>query len=189
MLRYIPGVAGYPQAKGQPPCDASRPSQRTARRTPTTAIENPTTQHGSRRGHRRMVRTLDVSAATPASIPRPHKLTRQRPPLIMNGVSEYPRPIVSTDIKLLTGLAFTGEYTARFCPRSHTTVSAENPLQTAHHVTVACPLHAEPRRQLLLPVSNTLLISAVFGTKEGGSALGPRHFLATSYARIGPRRR
>jgi hypothetical protein len=63
------------------------------------------------------------------------------------------------------------------------------PLQTAQHVIVACLLHIEARRQFLLPVSNTLSISTIAGTKEGarGEALGK--FLAVSQACIRPRRR
>ena len=38
------------------------------------------TRHSSRRGHRRMARTLDDGiAATPAGTPRPHKPTRRQP--------------------------------------------------------------------------------------------------------------
>jgi len=80
-----------------------------------------------------------------------------------------------------------GEYTARFCPRSESSdplhCQCEEPLQSTHHLSViaAFSLHAEPRRQFLPPVSNTLLISATFGTKDGGSALG--HSLATSARR------
>ena len=45
-------------------------------------------------------------------------------------------------------------------------------------VITACLLHAEAWRQHLLPVSNTLSISTIFGMKEGGKALG--NFLAVS---------
>jgi hypothetical protein len=80
----------------------------------------------------------------------------------------------------------TGEYTARFCPSScsfdaHHCRCGE-PLQTAQHVIVACPLHIEARRQFFLPVPNTLSISTIFSTKEGGKALG--NFLAASQACI-----
>ena len=56
------------------------------------------------------------------------------PPFI-KGITKFPRPIVATCIRLLTGHAFTGEYTARFRPSSlfHTIVSAENPYK--HHNT------------------------------------------------------
>ena len=43
---------------------------------------------------------------------------------------------------------------------------------------MACPLYEESRRQFLQPVSNTLSISTIFRTKEGGMVLG--NFLAAS---------
>jgi hypothetical protein len=78
----------------------------------------------------------------------------------MNGISEFPRPMVTTGIRLLTGHAFTGEHTARFRPRSVDPYHCQwgEPLQTAYHVIATCLLRAEPRRQFLLPVSNTLSI-------------------------------
>jgi hypothetical protein len=111
-----------------------------------------------------------------------------RIPPFTRGITKFPRPIVATCIRLLTGHAFTGEYTARFRPSSldpHHCQCGE-PLQTAQHVIAACPLHTEARRQFLLPLSNTLSISTIFGTKEGGEALG--NFLAASQACIRPRR-
>jgi hypothetical protein len=87
-------------------------------------------------------------------------------------IAKFPRPITTTRIRPLTGHVFTDGYTARFRPRSldpHQCQCGE-PLRTAHHVIAACPLHAELRRQFLLPVSHTLLIPAIFATKEGGSA-------------------
>ena len=39
-------------------------------------------------------------------------------PLFIQGITRFPRPIVATCIRLLTGHAFTGEYTARFRPGS-----------------------------------------------------------------------
>jgi len=110
------------------------------------------------------------------------------PPFI-KGITKFPRPIVATCIRLLTGHAFTGEYTARFRPSSFDPHHCQcgEPMQTAQHVIAACPLHTEARRQFLLPVSNTLSISTIFGTKEGGEALG--NFLAASQACIRPWRR
>jgi hypothetical protein len=110
------------------------------------------------------------------------------PPFI-KGISKFSRPIVATCIRLLTGHAFTGEYTARFRPSSFDPHHCQcgEPLQTPQHVIAACPLHIEARRQFLLPVSNNLSFSIIFGTKEGGEALG--NFLAASQACIRPRRR
>jgi hypothetical protein len=110
-------------------------------------------------------------------------------PPFTQGITKFPRPIVATCIRLLTGHAFTGEYTARFRPSSFDPHHCQcgEPLQTAQHVIAACPLHIEARRQFLLPLSNSLSISTIFGTKEGGEALG--NFLAASQACIRPRQR
>jgi len=109
-------------------------------------------------------------------------------PPFVQGITKFPRPIVATCIRLLTGHAFTGEYTARFRPRSFDPHNCQcgEPLQTAQHVIAACPLHDEARRQFLLPLSTTLSFSTIFGTKKGGEALGG--FLAASQACIRPRR-
>ena len=110
------------------------------------------------------------------------------PPFI-KGLNKFPRPIVATCIRLLTTHAFTGEYTARFRPSSFDPHHCQcgEPLQTAQHVIAACPLHFDARRQFLLPLSNTVSLSIIFGTKEGGEALGK--FLAASQACFRPRRR
>jgi len=49
------------------------------------------------------------------------------------------------------------------------------------------PATRRRRRRFLLPLSNTLSFSTIFGTKEGGTALGS--FLAASQACMRPRRR
>ena len=110
-------------------------------------------------------------------------------PPFTQGITKFPRPIVATCIRLLTGHTFTGEYTARFHPSSFDPhhCQCREPLQTAQHVIAACPLHTKAWRQFLLPVLNTLSISTIFGTKEGGEALGK--FLAASQACIRPWRR
>ena len=110
------------------------------------------------------------------------------PPFIQ-GITKFPKPIVATCIRLLTGHGFTGEYTAHFRPSSFDPHHCQcgEPLQTAQHVIAACPLHTEARRQFLLPISNTLSFSIIFGTKEGGEALG--NFVATSQACMRPRKR
>jgi len=103
------------------------------------------------------------------------------PPFIQ-GLSKFPCPIVAMGVRLLTGHAFTSKYTAHFCPSSFDPHHCQcgEPLQTAHHVIMVCPLHDKERRQFLLPLSNTHSISTIFGTKEGGMALG--RFLAASQA-------
>ena len=117
-------------------------------RLPSPALlppESTTTRHSSRRGH--SAQTLDGSAATPAGMPLTNPLAGSLPPFV-NGIPKQPRPIVTTGIRLFTGHAFTGEYTARFLPRSFDCQCVE-PLQKARHVIAACPLLAEPRRQFL----------------------------------------
>jgi hypothetical protein len=60
------------------------------------------------------------------------------PPFI-KGITKFPRPIVATCIRLLTGHAFTGEYTAPFRPSSFDPHHCQcgEPLQTAQHVIAA----------------------------------------------------
>jgi hypothetical protein len=69
------------------------------------------------------------------------------PPFI-KGITKFPRPIVATCIRLLTGHAFTGEYTAHFRPSSFDPHHCQcgEPLQIAHHIITACSLHTEARR-------------------------------------------
>ena len=88
-------------------------------------------------------------------------------PSFIKGISKLPRPIVATSIRLLTGHAFTGEYTARFRPSSLDPhyCQCREPLQTPQHVITVCPIHNEAWRQFLLP------ISLIFGSKKGGEAL------------------
>ena len=107
------------------------------------------------------------------------------PPLIQR-ITKFSRPIVATCIRLLTGHAFTGKYTAHFHPSSFDPhhCQCREPFQTVQHVITECPLHDEVWRQFLLPILNTLLISTIFSTKEGGEALGD--FLAALQACIRP---
>jgi hypothetical protein len=140
------GLVGYPRSTCQLPWDASRPSRpkQFAKPSPPTTptIESTNTRHSSRRGH--SAQTLDGSAATPAGRPLANPLAGSLPPFV-NGISKHPRPIVTTGIRLFTGHAFSGEYTARFLPRSFDCQCVEL-LQKARHVIAACPLLAEHRR-------------------------------------------
>ena len=73
----------------------------------------------------------------------------------MNG-QEYPdkfsRLTHSTFYRLVTGHAFTGEYTQRFYPQ-HTqeqiACPCGEPVQTAEHVLLHCPLFTDARRRHL----------------------------------------
>ena len=111
-----------------------------------------------------------------------------RIPPFIQGITKFPRPIVATCIRLLTGHAFTGEYTACFRPSSFDPHHCQcgEPFQTTQYVIVACPLHTKAQRQFLLPMSNILSFSTISGTKEGGEALG--NFVATSQACVRPRK-
>ena len=127
-------------------------------------------------------RRMEASQCQPEYLALTNPLAGSLPPFV-NGISKYPRPIVATGSRLFIGHAFTGEYTARFCPRSFDCQCVE-PLQTAHHVIAVCPLHAEPRRQFLLPASSTLSRPSL---ERRNKALG--NFLATSQAHMRPRLR
>jgi hypothetical protein len=64
------------------------------------------------------------------------------PPFI-KGITKFPRPIVATCIRLLTGHAFTGEYTACFRPSSFDPHHCQcgEPMQTVTPLVLSC-LHA-----------------------------------------------
>ena len=116
------GLTGYPRSKFQLPWDASRLSRLKplAKPQPGQPLPLPPapTRHSSRRGH--SAQTLDGSAATPAGMPLANPLAGSLPPFV-NGISKYPRPIVTTGIRLVTGHAFTGEYMPISAP-THLTV-------------------------------------------------------------------
>jgi hypothetical protein len=121
-----------------------------ATEAPDPIIESPTARHSLRR----MVRVLDGSAATPASIRRLHKPARRQPSPFRD--QNLKVPAANSDHRysgLNTGHAFTCEYTTFFPPPivwPHHCQCGE-PLQTApRQVIVACLPHAEPRRQSLL---------------------------------------
>ena len=111
-----------------------------------------------------------------------------KPAPFVQGLTNLPRPIFTTGIRLLTGHAFTGEYNARHRPRSNDPHHCQcgEALQTAHHIITSCPTYAVARRHTLHPLSASLSLSTIFGTK-GGAALGA--FLAETQACLRPRRR
>ena len=112
-----------------------------------------------------------------------------KPAPFVQGLTNLPQPIFTTGIRLLTGHAFTGEYNARHRPRSNDPHHCQcgEALQTAHHIITSCPTYAVARRHTLHPLSASLSLSTIFGTKEGGAALGA--FLAETQACLRPRRR
>jgi hypothetical protein len=62
----------------------------------------------------------------------------------------FSRPIVSTDLQLLTGHAFAGEYTARFRSWCHDSLHCQcgESLQTTHHVIAARPYSRRPGQSM-----------------------------------------
>ena len=109
------------------------------------------------------------------------------PPFIQ-GLAMHSRLVFSTGIRFLTTHAFTGEYSARFCPGSNDPHYCEcgEPLQTIHHIIALCLRHTMARTRHLLPLSSTVSLSLIFGTKDGGEVLGA--FIAASQACVRPRR-
>ena len=110
------------------------------------------------------------------------------PPPFIQGLTSFPRPVFSTGVRLLSGHAFTGEYNARHRTRSNDPHHCHcgEALQMAHHVIAACPTFAAARQRHLQPLSQFISLSIIFGTKEGGTALGA--FLAETQACLRPRR-
>ena len=109
-------------------------------------------------------------------------------PPFVRGLAKHSRLIFTTGIRLLTTHAFTGEYSARFRPTSNDPHHCEcgEPLQTANHVLSHCPRHAAARQQHFLSIPNIVSLSHIFGTEEGGEALGA--FIAATQACVRPRR-
>ena len=120
----------------------------------------------------RMARTLEGGAATPASILHPHGSLLP----FMNRIAKILRPIVARSIRFIIGHAFTRGVRCLFRLISFDLYLCQcrEPLRAVHRAIMACLLHwnADPRRRSLLPVSNMLSISVIFGTKEGCSAFG-----------------
>ena len=75
-------------------------------------------------------------------------------------------------MRLITGHAFVGSYTARFHPRkaTHCPECGANP-QTVAHVLQACPRYDHARAIHLHPAAPDLSLRTLFGTEEGGKAL------------------
>ena len=95
-----------------------------------------------------------------------------KPPPVISGAAGGSRSASSTLIRLITGHAFIGSYTARFHPRkpTHCPDCGTNP-QTVAHIIQLCPRYTRARATHLIPVAPDLSLSTLFGTKEGGKAL------------------
>ena len=164
-----------------------------ARQTPNLPPPPPTRAHLRSSTHKEAImqwqnRWREAPKLQPAYLALASPPDGKLPPFIQ-GLTSFPRPIFSTGVRLLTGHAFTGEYNARHQPRSNDPHHCQcgEALQTAHHVIAACPMFANARRRHLQPLSHFISLSTIFGTKEGGAALGA--FLAETQACLRPRRR
>jgi Reverse transcriptase (RNA-dependent DNA polymerase) len=82
---------------------------------------------------------------------------------------KFPRLTHSTFYRLVTGHAFTGEYTQRFFPQ-HTQEQIACPcgelIQTAEHVLLHCPLHAAARRKHLTANGRPRTLPQLFDKPE-----------------------
>jgi hypothetical protein len=95
----------------------------------------------------------------------------KHPPAI-RGAAGGSRLASATFIRLITGHAFVGSYTARFHPRKPTHCpECGAPLQSVAHVLLHCPRFARARASHLLPVTPDLSLSTLLGTEEGGRAV------------------
>ena len=117
---YRSTSVGAPSAKG---CESQlRPlvERQFCHLFPASPHEGRTSHHRrhcARGGHQRVASAIACHPAPPTGVPCSHK-----PPIRNSPASYKTSPIsliFSTDIRLLTGHAFTGEYAAHFWPQSH----------------------------------------------------------------------
>lgn len=135
---------------------------------------------------------------------KPHYATLARPPtrresatLLSNAThpqappkleAKFSRRTYTTFYRLITGHAFTGEYTRRFLPQ-HTPEQVAcpcgEPVQTVEHVLLHCPLHETPRHKhitasgrphtLAQILKNPTQVSGVLSfLEESGACAKPR---------------
>lgn len=78
----------------------------------------------------------------------------------------------ATLVRLITGHAFVGSYTARFHPRkaTHCPECGVNP-QTVAHIIQHCPRFERARTTHLRPTAPDLSLRILFGTEEGRKAM------------------
>ena len=116
-------------------------------------------------------RRNNADRRTQAFLALPTPPSGKLPPVI-HGATGASRTASATLIRLITGHAFIGSYTARFHPHkpTHCPECGVNP-QTVGHVIQHCPRYAHARATYLAPVTPDLSLSSLFGTKEGGEAL------------------
>ncbi len=110
---------------------------------------------------------------TPACFALPSPSSSKLPPVI-EGAAGGSCTASATLIRLITGHAFIGSYTARFRPRKPTRCPecGADP-QTVSHVIQSCPRFPRAGATYLAPVAPnlSLSLSSLFGTNEGGEAL------------------
>ena len=93
-------------------------------------------------------------------------------PPVIAGAAGGSRTACATLVRLITGHAFVGSYTARFHPRkaTHCPECGVDP-QTVTHVLQHCPRFERARTTHLRPTAPDLSLRTLFGTEEGGKAL------------------
>jgi hypothetical protein len=93
----------------------------------------------------------------------PHDKSDERPQ------AKFSRLTHSTLYRFITGHAFTGEYTQRFFPQ-HTleqiACQCGEPLQTAEHVLLQCPIYTAARRRHLTVSGRPRSFSQLLESKE-----------------------
>jgi hypothetical protein len=93
-------------------------------------------------------------------------------PLAIQGAMGGSRHACATLVRLITGHAFIGEYTACFHPHKSTSCpECGTDPQTVAHIIRLCPCFARARAAHLIPIAPDLSLSTLFGSKEGGKAL------------------
>jgi hypothetical protein len=120
----------------------------------------------------------------------PPQAPRTRFHRFIQDVSDFSRPIFSTDIRFLVGHAFTGEHTAYFQPQSYDLhhCPCENPSRQPRPprhrwLRVTCALRSEARRQFIFLISISMSISSLQCDGRGPAF---RHFLASTTACLRP---
>jgi hypothetical protein len=113
-----------------------------------------------------------------------HSLAEQQSPLsnlhcppngkilpVIQGSKGHEKAVFSTLVRIITGHAFIGSYTAKFHPDLPTSCPCRAPMQTAEHVIAACPLYDDARRVILQPVDRDLSLPILLSMAQRGKAV------------------
>jgi len=93
-------------------------------------------------------------------------------PLAIQGAMGGSHHACATLVRLITGHAFIGKYTACFHPcKSTSCLECGTDPQTIAHVIHHCPHFAQVRAAHLILIAPDLSLLTLFGSKEGGKAL------------------